>query len=358
LAACALVLVACGPSSYSDFRSQLTARWCDREVRCGAVAASQRAACDLPAPVLELTMPGIVDVVASVSAGRMQYHSDNAQSCLDALSSAPCDRLQAEYPIVAHCHDVVGPNVANGSACYGSEECVGGVCVGAASGCAGICTRYAAPGAPCVVSGGTSTQTCDPTVQFCDGMVCERKKHGGEACAADFECAFDLACVSNVCADPARLGQGVPCTVGMAPACADGLYCDDTAKTCAARVAHGAACMQADACSDGQTCVGGVCAAWLDAGGNCSVGGGGCPATQRCSNGACVALSQLPAGVNQSCRVDSDCVTGLYCGSTICQWQAGQDGVCSVANSCATGLMCDSGFRCRASPMCPAGMQP
>jgi hypothetical protein len=341
-----LVLAGCGPSSYSDFRAQLTGRWCDRQVRCGEVGVSERGRCGVPAP-LALSMVGRVDVAAEIAAGRMQFSSDGAQYCLDAVAGAPCGPAQAAYAFLLHCHAVVGPNVDNGGTCYGSEECVGGACVQNAAGCAGTCSGYAPPGAPCVPAGGTPGQTCDPTVHYCAG-TCQHKKHGGDACAADVECAFDLACVGGKCGDPARAGQGQPCGDAQ-PTCADGLYCSSAGK-CAPRPGRGAACDTQDACSDGLVCIGGACAPWLSAGGAC--GGAGCPATESCMGGTCVAASG-PVGIRQSCKSDGDCAAGLWCQNDICQWQAGIGGSCVQSAACAAGLQCDPmALRCRASLSC------
>ncbi|MDB4967862.1 MAG: hypothetical protein JWN44_3551 [Myxococcales bacterium] len=331
----ALALTGCGPSSYSDFRDQLANRWCEREVRCGEVGGGESQKCGVPA-VLALTIPGALDVVAAIGANRMRFHPDNAEECLKAVTNAPCDQSQAADEFSRHCHGVVGAKVEVDGDCFGSEECVGGVCVG--DPCAGKCVAYASPGSACLATGGKPAETCDPTVHYCDG-TCKRKKQADEACAGDGECAFDNVCADGKCKQPPRLGRDDVCGT-RSPPCEDGLYCDESGS-CQPLKSTGEACVRANACDDGLVCEAGMCATWLDLGGSCSATmPSGCPSSQKCVAGSCVA-ADVKAGPISICSVDDDCADGLWCSMGYCLYRGGVNAPCTATHECLDGLECN-----------------
>jgi hypothetical protein len=313
---CILVVVAgCGPSSYNEFRDQLTTRWCERQIRCGEVAGSDSAHCEPPPPLM-LTMVGDVDVPTSMAAHHMTFHPDNAHECLEAVQSAPCDKDQAADDLYRQCHGVVTGAVDNGAACLGDDECIGGVCAGATCGM-GVCTPFAAHGAPCVASGGPPDQTCDPSVMFCNvgRGVCEHKLPKGGVCAFDEMCLFDGVCVDGTCDDPPRVKAGDICTNGFVP-CEDGYYCD---QSCKPLVDAGQACTTSvslvNACKAGMTCTAGACAPWSD-----------------------VPVSTGKLGPLARCAADGDCAAGLFCASgSYCYYLGGVGAVCQADHECATG---------------------
>jgi hypothetical protein len=347
---CALALCAagCGPSSFTDFRDQLARRSCDRAIKCGTFGASERNACPAP-PELALIAPGSLDVEGEIDANRMRFDSGGAQTCLDAIAGAPCTPGALTARVNLQCHDVFGPKVAPGGECHGDGECEGGFCAGAA--CPGACMAWPAPGDPCTPPGG-----CDPTVQYCGlgapdapGYTCLRHKQEGDACADSSECAFGLFCIAAKCSTPPRGGQlGDVCSDPSA-SCDETLFCDGVTQKCAAHLAIGAACLQPEACADGQVCVGlgapgtsGTCAAWLDVGLACSASGAsGCPASQSCQGGACALTMPAAAGDQQSCAAMS-CAAGLYCDPRQrCSFPLLIGGKCDASNLCAAGLDCD-----------------
>ena len=343
-----LVAAGCGIGSYDEFRAQLAARWCARQIRCGEVGGSDAPSlCGVPAPLL-LTVRGAVDVPVAIASHRMMFHPDNAAECLDAVKSAPCDATQAAADFYRHCHGVVTGAVANGGTCWGDDECLGGVCV--APDCGGTCTPYASPGDACVPTGGTPAMTCDPSVHYCaaDG-TCQHLGQKGAACAGDGECIFDYACVAGKCSDPPRLHPGDVCGTNLPP-CADGQYCDETG-VCAPLLAAGEPCVRLDACKPGLACAGGTCATWLDAGAMCdanAVNTGtatGCPATETCTDGACVTGGNPKVGPAASCGQDVDCADGLYCRTEggYCDYVGGVNSPCQRDGECAKDLQCVSG---------------
>lgn len=320
-------------------------------MRCGELGASESVRCGVPMPLQLLT--GSIDASAAVSAGRMIFHADNAADCLDSVKHAPCDATQAAADFVRHCHGVVSGNVSvGGGPCFGDEECVGGLCVGAD--CGGRCDAFAPTGGACLVLGGTAAQTCDPTVHYCDGAACRRKKQLGDGCAADVECAFDDACLGGKCAEPPRTHRDDVCGT-RSPPCEDGLYCDENGL-CAPRKKQGDPCTRADSCSDGLVCVAGSCSAWLDAGGVCSAATPTvCPASQACSAGSCTpAMTGVKVGPQSHCSVDGDCADGLFCASGYCAYRGGVEAACSADHECAAGLVCGASKSCGPPVSCPA----
>ncbi|HEY2743832.1 MAG TPA: Dickkopf N-terminal cysteine-rich domain-containing protein [Polyangia bacterium] len=339
-----LAAASCGIDSYGDFRDELARKWCARQIRCGQVGITESSSrCSLPDPLL-LTVRGDVDVPTAISVGRMKFHPDNASWCLHAVEHAPCDPTQAADDFLRECHGVVTGSVANGSTCWGDDECLGGVCV--APDCGGVCTPFAAPGAPCVPTGGTPDMTCDPSVHFCGGSAtCEHKVQKGEPCVVDDDCLFDYVCVAGKCDTSARTKLDDVCGASPPP-CADGLYCSELGA-CEPLLAAGQPCAKPDACKPGMTCVDGACAPWLDVGAACDGSpdaiASGCPATQTCGAGACAPVAGVKAGPLEPCATDSDCDDGLFCSSTFCAYVGGVNAACSGDHECATDLQCVGG---------------
>jgi hypothetical protein len=347
LAALLACAAGCGPSSFADFRDQLAARSCDRAVRCGVVGASERDGCPVPPELAAIATAGL-DVGAEVDAGRMRFTSSRAQECLDAVAAAPCAAGALVARINLHCHNVIGPKVAPRGECRGDGECSGGFCLRA--GCPGACVAWPSPGDAC-----TPPQGCDPTVQYCGvadgGYACLRHKQEGDACEDTSECAFGLLCIAAKCSTPPRGGQpGAPCD--GPGACDESLYCDGATQRCTVHAGLGAACAQADACTDGFACVGltavgstGTCTAWLDVGQACGVAAGavtGCPASQACAGGQCALVAPAQAGDHAPCDA-RPCVPGLVCGTTQrCGFPAGVGARCDAQTMCAAGLACDA----------------
>jgi hypothetical protein len=343
----------CGPSSYADFRGQLDARWCAHQIRCGEVGATESTRCGVPTP-LRITQAGSVDVITAVAKRQMQFHSDNAEECLAAVKSAPCDAVQAYADFWRHCHGVVSAGVSTGGDCLGDEECVGGSCVGAD--CGGHCVAYAPPGGACVPSGAPPPMSCDPTYAWCDGAVCQRHKQPGDKCTQDIECAFDFVCAVGKCDDPVRLSEGDVCNTSEQPPCKDGLYCDETGS-CARRKSAGSDCTRPNACNDGLVCFAGKCEPWLDVGGACvAPAPSGCPASQACAQGACAATA-VKGAPGASCATDDDCADSLYCNTGFCAHRSGVGAACTSDHECVGPLACDATrHECRKPVSCPATM--
>ena len=355
--------IGCGPSSWDDFRNQLGDRVCAQAVRCGALPASeQKIACPVPWDVLGKIGPmNGLDVAGEIKAGRMQFNSDGAQDCLDAVGGSPCDPSALEARIALRCHHVIAPNVAGGGVCRGSGECVGGTCGSAFNGCPSICTSYPPPGTACDPQGfGT---TCDPTVQYCgqphpggfdggvpEATVCLRHKQRGDACDVDEECSFGLVCTAKTCGDLPHQQKGDLCTAA-GTLCAEDVYCDTTGH-CVDVKGKDQPCDAANACKKGFACLGlktmpsltpGVCSPWLDVGQACDNTAqiNGCPNNLCGNNGSCGVLVPLVvAGPRQSC-VSLTCAQGLYCDGALCQYLSNEGGDCTRSDNACGFLQCD-----------------
>jgi hypothetical protein len=335
-----------GIDSFDDFRRQLSSRWCDRQIRCGELGASESVHCGIPAPLGSIG-PGVDDLPAAVSRKALQLHGGNAQHCLDAVQNAPCDPDQADLAFRRWCHNIVSALVPVGGACVDSIECEGGACA-ASAGCTGTCIPWALVGGACDGSN-RPERTCDPTVHYCDIDTCARKKQPGSRCNNDVECVFDYACVDGRCGDHPRIKEGGRCGPGLPP-CRDGLFCDST-LLCTKRLPAGAPCSVANACKDGLVCVAGSCVAWSDVDGACTAGSDataptGCPASQRCVGGRCVlAVGQNAtlAGPDRTCSANADCQSGLWCQGRLCTYRSGVGGSCSGGESCVDPLSCQVG---------------
>jgi hypothetical protein len=348
-----LFVAGCGPSSYADFRDQYIRRTCDNARHCGLIGHQD------PCPLPD-TLPGAgpLDVPAGVDDGRLQYHSDWAQQCLDSLEDAPCDPAKVGLLIRVHCHNVVGPNVGSGGKCDSTDECVGGTCDGDFT-CPGHCNPYPSPHAAC------QPGECDPTVQYCGGgdvPTCQPKKSEESSCATDEECDWPLYCSAGKCRHHPRIDDGKPCTAS--DICQDGSYCGPDGS-CTALHGRGTHCDLPGSCGRDVACEqvdGGVCLPWSDEGRPCAPGI--CPATQLCIGdrdagdvdaglpGSCQGDPLLPAGPGEDCSVRS-CQAGLFCGSDQhCQLQRLIGGPCDVDQPhCASGLRCEPETkRCRPLP--------
>ena len=260
-------------------------------------------------------VPGAIDVVASIDAGRMRYDQVNAQTCLDAISSAPCEPVLATRRIALCCNAVVAPHTETDRPCWGDAECTGGVCA-RAPGCAGICAAYATYGDPCIDSMmAPAAMRCDPSVAYCGtpspgaDPICQQKKPEGADCSDTIECSFNWTCRLGVCTDPRELDNDAAC--GGTDPCNEDAYCNTTTGLCEARHALGEGCASPYGCQDNLACIGfqsdgmgnvvagGVCGAWLQPGAACTQATpstvSGCTADAPCTAGACTPLSPVAA---------------------------------------------------------------
>jgi hypothetical protein len=368
LAVTLLALAGCGPGSYREFRDQLVGAACDRAERCGQVARGDRAHCGVD-DVLRIfhdsisdhSVPGAIDVPGSIDGGRMRYDSVNAQSCLDAVSGAPCEPMLAARRIGLGCNAAVAAHTETDRPCWGDPECTGGVCARAA-GCAGICAAYASYGDPCLDSMlAPAAMRCDPTVAFCAppspgaDPICQQKKPSGSDCTDTVQCSFNWTCRLGKCTDPKELSENEAC--GGTDPCDDSTFCNPVTGRCEKHHRQGEACTSAYGCEDRLGCLGlatdgtgavltaGSCTPWLLPGAACSAPTAttisGCPDTTPCIADACTPI-EMVAARDEDCSLKS-CGPGLACNAQKrCDFGSAVFGDCGGDRS----TLCDPSLTC------------
>lgn len=142
-------------------------------------------------------------------------------------SSGDCD---AKDHGCGHC----SPRVAIGQPCTDDKKCVTGATCVFTNSDAGTCMakQELAVGAPC----GSSNADCAKGLHCKSGTgtstsaVCTADGAAGAACQYSSDCQSELRCRNSVCATGAAEGQD--CGNVFNDACASGLSCDPSTKTC------------------------------------------------------------------------------------------------------------------------------
>lgn len=280
------------------------------------------------------TLPNAVD------AGRLKYHADKVQKCLDDVAAGTCEFLSARAP--ASCKAALEGTVKTGEACTLDAECAGDQYCKVGASCPGACAPYEQAGGNC-----TSNDNCDSGLKCGDNHHCVKPSAKGEACEeGEPDCADGLLCLGQdddaktpgTCypiADALSGKVGDPCGLD-GELCQAGYACEITvfkpvSGECVKKVAAGSACKVAfpDECPDDQYCLlddnplsGGTCTDRPKAGKECgtTIGGDGvCAAYARCDDGGCREI----AHAGESCH-DNDTCYSDHC----------VDGACVTANSC------------------------
>jgi hypothetical protein len=235
-------------------------------------------------------------------------------ACANQLSNSACG---------ASVNCKIAGSLPDGSACGTGVQCAGSLCdnttqVPNSELTCGKCASYLAVGATC---GTANTGQCDPAISACNGGKCV-----------------------------ALAQQGQDCTTTP---CANGLTCDQTAKTCQPPPplpTKGATCQFV--CASPYKCIAQVCADAVQAGGACPTGLE-CASNLTCNpqTKTCVQPTLAPAG--QPCGFVNNqvvsCQSGLECkqgpnsqGTCVAPKLAGD--ACTVGQGeCATFLFCING---------------
>jgi hypothetical protein len=117
--------------------------------------------------------------------GRLTYHADRAQACLDKLAALKCQELKvAATATPTECTTYLEAKTALGAPCQLTESCIGAWCSGASVTADGTCTSFVPEGQNC------DAGTC-ATGTYCGGAdrTCVKPKADGAECRANFECA-------------------------------------------------------------------------------------------------------------------------------------------------------------------------
>lgn len=299
-------------TSAEAYRKEVLALACARDVRCGTIAASERAACEQGA----FQSPVVKDAIELANRGQFTIDLSRTGECLAIWKSLPChaDRFVGPPGCVHGVADVtMRAAVPPGKPCTRDEVCEGGYCP-APPACTSKCVAYAKTGEAC-----DSDKLCEPSAYCWDG-TCRVRQKEGEACPGHWQaCADGLWCKGyrraqtrgprpmpaspGVCSRPRAEGEGCA-TDENEHHCRADLFCDgvDAEPRCRPRLPRGAECGWLDACADGLACAGltlgggdahgrrygvtarGRCEPWSDAGGACDPAAyvSGCPAAMRC----------------------------------------------------------------------------
>ena len=277
-----------------------------------------------------------------VTAGRVVYHADLVQKCLDEIAAGGCDTLANREP--ASCKQAIEGTVKLDGDCTLDADCAGEQYCKVADKCPGKCAPYEQAGGACV-----SDDNCANGLKCGDNAHCVAPSQEGEACEqGEPKCADGLLCLGQ---DSTKKTPGQCYTIGAALAgkagdpcsldghlCRGGVACEITAVTptiggtCAAKVDSGAACHAAfpDECPDDEYCalaplnplMPGTCTAKPKAGDMCAAGLGAaeiCAPYARCDNGVCRDI----AHAGEECHANDTCYSG-HC----------------EANACVTGNSC------------------
>jgi hypothetical protein len=288
-----------GGIDYDHFADTLIDARCTYYVRCGVAASGtectafyQRVAADNPS------------TNAAIDAGKILYHADVAQDCLDAYAALSCDTTQQPVDALDICNGVLTGTVAAGGACAFDKECA-----------SQSCDVPSCPDACC-------TGTCGPPSSLPTvGQPCTA------FCAGDAYCGADSIC-------HAPLAQGAACTTEP---CANGLYCAGRTSTNPGRcepLPHlGQPCE--GACAEiGATCAGGFCVE-IGVSGDACTSDAGCSMFYQCNGTACALLPTL----GMPCR--TSCYEAAYCDGTTCVAQKPNGATCLRSDECQSHY-CDS----------------
>lgn len=254
------------------------------------------------------------EFVKAVDEGWVGYDAAAGAKCLADFKST-C----SQYP--ASCAGIFVGLKTEGQACH-SSSCVTGFYCASDGGCPGTCAAKKPAGTEvrssvmCIE--GTKSHFGLPDGGF--GSLCVTPVGQGQPCG-DTECNDGLFCnAQKTCVKPFALGE--PCTQPgtYSPECEPllGVACqpatDGGVSRCGKLARRGEAC--------------GFCAQDLR-----------CVIPQGQTSGVCGDLGTA----GQSCRVDPECQSGLYCnsGSHLCESPRALGADCTGSAQCQNGLRCE-----------------
>ena len=218
----------------------------------------------------ELREGPFANVAAAVADGRVQYHGDRAESCLDTLANADCGEGLAIAP--DDCAEVFVGSLQTGDPCTLDAECAGGAQCLVGQSCPGECGPRGQEGQAC-----TSDNRCQSEliclVSATSGGVCATQvSQQGGVCSQTMPCTSFFYCAGLDRSDPESTGTCEPrdalyrgalndaCGIGAASElCEVGLVCvfqEGTTGTCQEGVTSGSPCQYAlpDACPRDEYC--------------------------------------------------------------------------------------------------------
>ena len=334
-----------GPT-IAELRGELTAIFCDAYETCvGPMAKLQ-----FGEQTCEQTFgPSIEDgelslLEEAVNDGKVQYHQDKAQACLDAMATQGCDLFTTRT--VDECLETITGTVAEDGDCTLDFECQGELFCKADASCPGTCTALQVEGTSCTDSDEcVDGLVCDDNLERCAtpaqlGAACDGDAPSctmGLSCWGDEEGPDGRKCIAND--DLFTASPGAACDMQAGELCAVDSYCaldiDMTdprspklVGTCESMAASGAACQAAlpDMCPGDEYCK--------------------TPPSQPQQmpdfNGTCTPLPLAGAGCRQGNAWAPECETGAACVDGTCETIARLGESCAGDDACASEACVDS----------------
>jgi hypothetical protein len=222
-----------------------------------AAACKQAYQTFIQAILVDPAMKGGVTYDAQAAGTCVSAISSIAANCGDGALPDACERIYVgTKPEGAACeHDLECAAPPGGDADCSTNELDEQVCVQEprgkpGDGCSGTCTQegnitFCSGGGTGGTSGGPARCFTNDGLYCGDDGKCQALIAVGGACQYD-GCVSGAFCLDGMCA--AKLGAGADCSFNSWEACGDGLYCEDTSSTCAAKKPDGAACGSYDEC--------------------------------------------------------------------------------------------------------------
>lgn len=261
-----------GAGSIEEYPTQYGEAICSLLDRCWESFGAQLPA-DQPCQTLferQLREGGFSNIIAAVADGRLEYHADSAQQCLELVASASCEQGLLLEP--GDCAEIVTGSLETGDACTLDAECTGGQQCVVSDACPGACGPRAKDGEAC-----TSKNRCEVglicMVDYTNQGFCRPPGAPGATCDAGTPCGTFAYCAGLDRSEPESTGTceprdnqntgklGDPCG-SVDGLCELDLVCAldgelaEIAGSCAEHVGSGAACAYAipDMCPEGQYC--------------------------------------------------------------------------------------------------------
>lgn len=282
------------------------------------------------------------NIVKAVEDGRIVYHGDKAQACLDAWAALGCDMFTMRAPSI--CDETLEGTVEEGGACTLDGECKGPFFCKVEGSCPGVCTARQGEGAAC-----KSDDACQDGLGCDEGLdECVKPGTSGDACEqGEPGCVLGYMCLGAEEGTPGTCKDTSEILVGKEGEACDfegGSFCEP-----------GLSCVLEDWTSSGAVS---NCRAQVASGGTCGIGiPSHCPAGEYCDadpqqtgsfEGQCVALpgdgEPCAGAVFQSCQPYHACV------NDVCRQLQRLDGSCATDDECYSGN-CETGS-CAATNAC------
>jgi hypothetical protein len=169
------------------------------------------------------------NIEKGINEGRIIYHGDKAQDCIDAWRELQCDVFESRQPPV--CEETLEGTVEQGGYCIIHAECIGNHYCKADGACPGNCAPRESEGSPC-----GDDDACKDGL-YCDPMLgCARYGKENSPCGGGQhpECALGTFCFgatdtsSGLCRPFEEVfagGLDDSCNLDGGPLCKAGLSC-------------------------------------------------------------------------------------------------------------------------------------